>query len=125
MWRFRDSKFGICKSLAGSTLHTSRFTNFNPLNEILYRFSRKSVPLVLTWILSLTSVSGQTLAPIRKLPLNEPLEKYNNAAGASSKDRDFAANDLAIRRVHQLPGERRCEWQQYPRRRCERALYFC
>ena len=33
--------------------------------------------LGLTWILSLTSVSGQTLAPIRKLPLNEPLEKYN------------------------------------------------
>ena len=38
----RDSKFGICKSLAGSTLHTSH--NSNPLNEILYSFSRKSVP---------------------------------------------------------------------------------
>jgi hypothetical protein len=37
----RDSKFGICKSLAGQhfMLH-----NFNPLNEILYCFSRKSVP---------------------------------------------------------------------------------
>jgi hypothetical protein len=36
-----DSKFGICKSLAGQRfmLH-----NFNPLNEILYCFSRKSVP---------------------------------------------------------------------------------
>lgn len=44
----RDSKFGICKSLAGQrfTLHTLHFTlhNFNPLNEILYSFSRKSVP---------------------------------------------------------------------------------
>src|SRR6478672_12343327 len=37
----RDSKFGICKSLAGQrfTLH-----NFNPLHEILYCFSRRSVP---------------------------------------------------------------------------------
>ena len=40
--------------------------------------STASLFLGLTWILSLTSVSGQTLAPIRKLPLNEPLEKYNN-----------------------------------------------
>src|SRR4029077_4376647 len=42
----RDSKFGICKSLAGSTLQTPPFTlhNSNPLNEILYCFSRKSIP---------------------------------------------------------------------------------
>ena len=44
------------------------------------RFSTASTVILflgLTWILLLTSVSGQTLAPIRKLPLNEPLEKYN------------------------------------------------
>src|SRR6476619_1327406 len=39
--------------------------------------SAASLFLGLTWILLLTSVSGQTLAPIHKLPLNEPLEKYN------------------------------------------------
>lgn len=32
------------------------------------------------------------------------LKEY--AACASSKNRDFAAHDLAIRRVHQLPGKR-------------------
>src|SRR5467141_4437842 len=31
----------------------------------------------LTSLLVLPTVSGQTLAPIRRLPLNEPLEKYN------------------------------------------------
>src|SRR5882762_6969896 len=39
--------------------------------------SAASLFLGLTWILSITSVSAQTLAPIRRLPLNEPLEKYN------------------------------------------------
>ena len=73
----RDPNFGIRKSLAGSTLHHFKATQLQSINEILYSFSRKSVS-GLTWILSLTSVSGQTLAPIRKLPLNEPLEKYNN-----------------------------------------------
>ena len=39
----RGSKFGICESLAGQrfTLHTSQL---QPLNEILYCFSCKSVP---------------------------------------------------------------------------------
>ena len=32
---------------------------------------------VLLLPLALASASAQTLAPIRKLPLNEPLEKYN------------------------------------------------
>ena len=73
----RDSKFGICKSLAGSTLHTSRFTtSIHSMKSSTV--SAASLFLGLTWILSLTSVSGQTLAPIHKLPLNEPLEKYNN-----------------------------------------------
>jgi len=31
----------------------------------------------LTSLLVLPTVSGQTLSPVRKLPLNEPLEKYN------------------------------------------------
>ena len=33
--------------------------------------------ILVALILSLTSVSGQTLAPLRRPPLNEPLEKYN------------------------------------------------
>ena len=33
---------------------------------------------VLVLLLALSTASGQTLAPIRKLPFNEPLEKYNN-----------------------------------------------
>jgi hypothetical protein len=36
----RDSKFGICKSLAGSTLHTSQL---QPTHEILHYFSCKSL----------------------------------------------------------------------------------
>ena len=120
----RDSKFGICKSPAGSTLHTSCFTtSIHSMKSSTV--SAASLFLGLTWILSLTSVSGQTLAPIHKLPLNEPLEKYNDATGATSKNRDFAADDLAVRSVRQLPGECRCEWQQHPRRCCKRALYFC
>jgi hypothetical protein len=34
---------------------------------------------------SLVAVSGQTLAPVRKLPLNEPLEKYNMPPAAPRK----------------------------------------
>src|SRR5215216_5815289 len=40
--------------------------------------STASLFLCLPWILSLTSLSAQTLAPIRKLPLNEPLETSKN-----------------------------------------------
>ena len=46
-----------------------------------HRMSRISHQLSAICILvlgSLVAVSGQTLAPIHKLPLNEPLEKYNN-----------------------------------------------
>jgi hypothetical protein len=32
----------------------------------------------LIFLLVVSTASGQTLAPIHKLPLNEPLEKYNN-----------------------------------------------
>lgn len=44
------------------------------------RFSTASTAtllIYLAWILSLTTASGQTLAPIHKAPFNEPLEKYN------------------------------------------------
>ena len=77
---------GIPGSGFASRLPVQRFTlhNFNPLNEILYRFN-PSLFLCLTWILSLTSVSGQTLSPIRKLPLNEPLERYNMPPAAPRK----------------------------------------
>src|SRR5260370_21670019 len=34
--------------------------------------------ICLASLLALSTGSGQTLAPIRKLPLNEPLEKYDN-----------------------------------------------
>ena len=32
--------------------------------------------IVLVLLLALSTASGQTLAPIRKAPFNEPLEKY-------------------------------------------------
>src|SRR3954447_13079690 len=58
-------------------LHTSRFTT--PSHSMKSStLSAASLLLIATWVLPLTSVSGQTLAPIRKLPLNEPLEKYND-----------------------------------------------
>jgi hypothetical protein len=42
------------------------------------KFSTISAALLICLaLLTLSTVSGQTLAPIRKLPLNEPLEKYN------------------------------------------------
>jgi hypothetical protein len=49
------------------------------------RFSTASTAnliICLAGMLSLTTVSGQTLAPIRKLPLNEPLETSKNMRSA-------------------------------------------
>src|SRR6476646_326569 len=57
-------------------VNTSRFTTSTHSMKSS-TLSAASLFLGLTWILSLTSVSGQTLAPTRKLPLTEPLEKYN------------------------------------------------
>src|SRR6266487_3946829 len=48
--------------------------------------------------------------------------KIRYAAGLYLPAGDVAPNDLAVWRVHKLPGERRCEWQQHRRRRCERAV---
>ena len=45
--------------------------------------------------------------------------KIQHAAGGTSKNRDFAADDLAVRCLHQLSGERRWKWQQHPGRRSE------
>ena len=74
-----DQGFQVRDLQVACRFNASHFTlhNFNPLNEILYSFSCKSVPWSNLDAL-VTSVSGQTLAPIHKLPLNEPLEKYND-----------------------------------------------
>jgi hypothetical protein len=56
--------------------------------------SAASLFLCLTWILSPAGVSGQTLAPIRKLPLNEPLEKYNNPFLENSSRMEAAARSV-------------------------------
>jgi hypothetical protein len=53
-----------------------------------HRMSRISHQLSVICILvlgSLVAVSGQTLAPLRRLPLNEPLEKYNMPPAAPRK----------------------------------------
>ena len=47
--------------------------------------STASLFLYLPCILAFTSLSGQTLAPLRKPPLNEPLEKYNMPPAAPRK----------------------------------------
>ena len=67
--RFGDSRFGICNSLVGSTLHTS------PLQPTSMRSSTASANLftLVASILSLSTASGQT-APAGRFP--EPLEKY-------------------------------------------------
>ena len=52
------------------------------------RFSTTSTAnllICLAAMLLLTSVSAQTLAPVRKLPLSEPLEKYNMPPAAPRK----------------------------------------
>ena len=74
-----DQGFQVRDLQVACRFNASHFTlhNFNPLNEILHCFSRKSLPLSNFDALA-CSVSAQTLAPIRRLPLNEPLEKYNN-----------------------------------------------
>ena len=47
--------------------------------------SRQLLVICILALGSLVPVSGQTLSPIRKLPLNEPLEKYNMPPAAPRK----------------------------------------
>jgi hypothetical protein len=60
-----------------SQLHTPRFTTSTDSMKFS-TLSAASLFLGLTYLLSTTSVSGQTLAPIHRPPFTEPLEKYNN-----------------------------------------------
>jgi len=68
--------FRVFKFVNRGSLPVLRLQPFNHTMR-LSTASTATLFLGLIWMLSLTSVSGQTLAPIRKLPLNEPLEKYN------------------------------------------------
>ena len=61
-------------------------------------------------LIALPGASAQ-LAPVRRMPLNEHVEKYDNPPAPPAKDRNVATNDLAIRRVHELPGKRRSNGQ--------------
>src|SRR5437667_10230477 len=56
-----------------STISHSRSPMKNKLSGLNYQLSA----LVLALLLTPSTGSGQTLAPIRKPPLNEPLEQYN------------------------------------------------
>ena len=68
MRRFGDSRFGICKSLTGSTLQTSPL---QPLNEIFYRFSQ---PLHFCRFNTLALDGFRPNGAPGRFP--EPLEKY-------------------------------------------------
>jgi hypothetical protein len=64
------------------------FTTSTIQHVMRHRMSRISHQLSVICILvlgSLVAVSGQTLAPLRRLPLNEPLEKYNMPPAAPRK----------------------------------------
>ena len=97
-------RFGIPDSGFASRLLVQRSTlhHFNALNEIFHHFNQ---PLHFCRFNTLAlDCFGQT-APAGRFP--EPLEKYEMAAGSLHLPAgEFAANDLAVRRLHQLPGER-------------------
>ena len=87
--------------------------------------SAASLCLGLTWILSLTSVSGQTLAPIHKLPLNEPLEKYNNPPAPPRKietsPRMVSPHGVFVSYQANVDAN----GNNILGRCCERTIYFC
>lgn len=96
-----DSRFGICKSLSGSPLQTS---SLQPLNEIFYRFSQ---PLHFCRFNTLALDGFRPNGARGALP--GAARKIRDAAGSVDLPaRDLAANDLAVRPVHQLSSERRC-----------------
>src|SRR5437763_6813203 len=64
-----------------STISHSRSPMKNKLSGLNYQLSA----FVLVLLLTLSTGSGQTLAPIRKPPFNEPLEKYNMPPAAPRK----------------------------------------
>ena len=50
---------------------------------------------VLVLLLALSTVSGQTLAPIRKLPLNEPLETSKNMPSAPPRKKEISPRKIS------------------------------
>jgi hypothetical protein len=95
-----DSRFGICKSLSGSPLQTSPL---QPLNEIFYRFSK---PLHFRRFNTLALDGFRPNGARGALP--GAARKIRDAAGpVDLPARDLAANDLAVRPIHQLSSERR------------------
>src|SRR5205814_9702839 len=91
--------------------------------EILCRFDRKSIRL--------SEFAGRACYRFRTSAT--PRRSHDRATG---KTRDAAcagghlppgnltANDLAVWRLHELPGECPSEWKQHRRRRCQRAVHF-
>src|SRR5439155_24174049 len=89
--------------------------------EIFYSFNRKLIDLSgptafagYAWKRLWPGACAYTQGAPRRA-----VGKIRQPACSSSKNRDLATNDLGIRRVHQLPGKRRSEWPEHPRRRCE------
>ena len=105
--RLGDSRLGImnrlsvrCSRGSDRLQHTSPL---QPLNEIFYRFSQ---PLHFSRFNTLALDGIRPNGARGALP--GAARKIRDAAGpVDLPARDFAANDLAVRPVHQLSGERR------------------
>src|SRR6266480_2501258 len=112
--------FQLGESPVASRFTTSTFPRSAKHNEIFHAFSPQLHKSESTASDSdRFGTNADTCAPASAERAARNLKEY--AACASSKNRDFAAHDLAIRCVHQLPGKRRCKWQQHSWRRGERA----
>ena len=68
----------LCRSTGKTLLSGVKHQSLHSaMKKKLSVINHQLLATVLLLPLALASASGQTLAPIRKLPLNEPLEKYN------------------------------------------------
>ena len=57
------------------------------------------------------SIAGTTHGAARQAAYDRTAGKIQHATRVHLPAGDRAAHDFAIRSVHQLPGERRCQWQ--------------
>jgi hypothetical protein len=93
-----------------------------PSNEIFHSFT-----CPLSTFSDPTHCAAGSVSPARACPhgaVKRATGEIRRPAGASAENGDLAANDLAVWRVHKLPGERRCKSPEHSRRCCERVFYF-
>ena len=93
-------------------------TSTSPFYEILYSFNRRLIGLSPFSGYAYQRLRAGACAYTQGAP-RRAVGKIRQPACASSEDRDLATNDLTIRRIHELPGQRRSEWSEHPRRRGE------